>query len=175
MNVGEIWINLGNNSLILSKGKWAGRFELSFHIIIWLAVFVIPTFWIINAKGLDWVDVSVVLGFAAYLGILVIFLIYNLRRTKLKYKTFIIQKVNSNLVINDESICSMTELENIIIQKMTDGDGASYYNVGVRIQQGRFFPLCLEQGKDDATSLASIIANYLDKEVRSESGKMIFP
>jgi hypothetical protein len=174
MKIGKIQISTSNSSLKIDKSKRSKIFEFIYYILAGLVIFIVPLVVILNVKGSKWInDFFVIVILLVLLFISLCLVVYNLKRAMIKYKPLILQKTGDRVVINGKEICGITQLKEITIQKMIDGDGGISYNVGLNFDQ--FYPLCLDQDKEEAISIASIIANYFEKEIKTQKGQMILP
>jgi len=168
MKIGKIEIHTDKETLVLNRSRSSKLLEFFFVILFGLAFLLIFVIYLFRAKGLNLVyDSNVDLGLLVFLGLSLLFLVYGFKRVRTKYKPFTLRQLNNDVLINKRRICSVNELEPITIQRMTDRDGASSYNIGLSFRR-QFYPLCLEQSRDEAVSIASIIAHFFGKEVKME-------
>jgi hypothetical protein len=174
MKIGKLEVYSDQNSLRIEKNKYSRNADIIFYIFFYLSFFIAPIVYVLNLKGLKILkDFQVLMIAIGFLILSIIFLVYNIKRTLLKRRPLILRKINSEIFINDQVFSPIDKLE-IIIQRMTDGDGASSFNVGLAADKN-FYPVTLDQGKEQAQQLASIIGKYFDKEVSLKDGRMLIP
>ena len=168
MKIGKIEIHTEKETLVLNKSKTSKLLSFFFIILFGLAFLLVFVIFFFRAKGRDLVyDFDVDLGLFVLLGLSIFVLVYGSKRVRTKYRPFILRQFNDDVLVNEQRICSINELEPIKIQRMTDRDGASSYNIGLSFRR-QFYPLCLEQSRDEAVSIASIVAHFFGKEVKME-------
>lgn len=175
MKIGNLNVFINNNSqLVIKKNNLAKYSDIIFFLLLPFLFIGLFFYLISNAENLR------SLGFFPWILICVFLLAiiavsyYNIKRSIRKNKSYFVSLINKQVFINDVLFCYYHDLSPITISKLTDGDGASSYNV-LLCSNNKTFPLALDLTREEALSLASILSEYLVKEILIKDGKMIIP
>ena len=163
-----------NSRLIFESKKTRRYFDIIFHILVPLIFLGGPLIYAV-IKGKDLfkkpMAVFLLICFTLVIGTVII---YNVRRSLRKNKTYIITKTTNAILINEEFFCTSNDLQQVIIYEFTDGDGASSHNTGIACEQ-KYFPLSFDQSEIQAKEITTILAHYLNADIIQKQGKMIIP
>ncbi|HMK26375.1 MAG TPA: hypothetical protein VK483_10120 [Chitinophagaceae bacterium] len=174
MKIGGIEIFQVEGALFIKKSKSSFQTGVLINIFISLLIsfpiiYLLTTKKSINNLSSGDIIISLILIILA-----TTFFIYNWKRDVKKFRAIEIRKERDNVLINNLLFCELNKIGLVTITELTDGDGASSFNIEISCGENHF-PVYLDQGKKDAIAIASEIGHFLNKEVAFKKGKMIIP
>jgi hypothetical protein len=176
MRIGKVEISINNEKSFLTLTRNKRYKYIDFILVGIIAILPVgAVIYSIFLNGFQYFEnFPAALAALALIVLSTVLLFHNIRRSRAKYRDIEIRLLNNNILINNKPFCTLDNLESIAIERMTDGDGASFYNIGP-LCENKFYTLTLDQGKKQAEQTAGIIGDFLGRNTVARDGKMIFP
>lgn len=174
MKIGNIEINLTEDILNLKKSK-SGH-DIGKMIILSISLLIVyPIIYLlVKEKTISDFGIPDLLISLTIIVLTVIFFLYNWKRDKIKFKEILLRKKSDKVLINNLFFCELNRITSIDIVEFADGDGASSYNIEISCDK-KSFSVCMDQGKKDAIAIASVIGQFLNKDIAFKKGKTLIP
>jgi hypothetical protein len=160
-----------NEALVIHKTKSQKFWQLFWYFLI-AALIVGTCVYFIKHKErpaqLDFFSVLIMLIVVVAIAAITYL---DIRRT-IKHNTdYILKRQNDIITINNEPFSTTEEMGDVIIQTISDGNGARSFTIGLSSGK-KFYPVTYNQGLEEAKEIASIIAHYLNTNVIIKESKL---
>lgn len=168
----EVIVN--NNTIEIKKSgtwRWLSVATTIIIFLVFIVIICINLFSNDKIKSMDFSDFGVLL---LILSITLFALIYNINRDRRKYSKLFFEIRNQEIYLNQARLCKGNEIYFILISEVTDGDGASSYNIDLNYENGRI-EIAFDLSKNEAMLYSNSIASFFNVKIKKEEKDMVMP